>query len=63
MIEILRTDDPIRLHFCQTLLEEAEIAVLVVGGGVYAQMPSRLLVPDGEAELALRLIVEAERSL
>lgn len=63
MVEVLKTDDPIRLHFFKTLLEEAEIDALVIDGGVYVQLPRRLMVPDDDADMARRLIAEAERSL
>jgi hypothetical protein len=64
MVEILKTTDPIRLHFLKTLLEEAEIPAVVFGSGVYANvLPSRLMVPEDDADLARRLIAEAERDL
>jgi hypothetical protein len=65
MIEILKTSDPVRLHFLKTLLEEADIQAFVFdGGGQWpGALPSRLVVPDGDEDLARRLITEAERDL
>jgi Putative prokaryotic signal transducing protein len=64
MIEILKTGDPVRLNFLTAVLEEADLHPFVVGPGPYpGVLLSRVMVPDSEAELARRLIVEAERDL
>jgi len=62
MIEVLETTDPVRLHFLKRFLEEAGLSAFVFGGespwpGAF---PARLMVPEAEAELARRLIAEAE---
>ena len=64
MIEILTTSDPVRLSFLQTVLEEAELHPFVMSASAYpGVLDSRLMVPDGEVELARRIIVEAEADL
>jgi len=64
VIELLKTTNPVRLHFLRTLLEEADLHPFVNLASPYpGVLPSRLLVPDSEAELARRLIEEAERGL
>lgn len=64
MIELLKTSDPVRLSFLTSVLEEAELHPFVLGASPYpGVLPSRLMVPDSEVELARRLIDEAEASL
>lgn len=65
MIELLKTDDRIRLHFLRTMLESAEIQVFVfdAAGSWPGAIPARLMVGAGDAELARRLMIEAERGL
>ena len=64
MIELLKTGDPVRLSFLRAVLEEAELHPFVLGASPYpGVLPSRLMVPDSEVELARRLILEAERDL
>jgi len=64
MIEILTTSDPVRLSFLRTVLEEAELHPFVMSASAYpGVLDSRLMVPDGEVELARRIIVEAEADL
>ncbi|MFL5297215.1 MAG: DUF2007 domain-containing protein [Phenylobacterium sp.] len=64
MIEILETSDPVRLSFLRAILEEADLHPFVMGASPYpGVLPSRLMVPDSEEELARRLISEAEASL
>jgi hypothetical protein len=62
VIKLLETSDRIRLHFLQSYLEEAGVQVFVVEGGSPwpGVFPARLMVPEGEADLARRLIAEAE---
>jgi len=62
MIAILETRDPVRLNFLKTILEEADLHPFIFGGvAPYpGALPSRLLVPQSEAELARRLIEEVE---
>lgn len=64
MIEILKTSDPVRLSFLSAVLEEAELHPFVMSASAYpGVLDSRLMVPDGEVELARRIIVEAEADL
>ena len=64
MIELLKTGDAVRLSFLRAVLEEAELHPFVLGASPYpGVLPSRLMVPDSEVELARRLIAEAERGL
>ena len=65
MIELLKTDDRIRLHFLRSVLEAAEIQVFIfdAAGAWPGALPARLMVGTGDAELARRLMVEAERGL
>ena len=61
MIEILKTTDPVRLNFTQTMLESAGLSPLLVEASAYpGVLASRLLVPDDEAAQARRLIAEIE---
>jgi Putative prokaryotic signal transducing protein len=63
MIEILKTTDPVRLHFLKTMLEEAGLNPLLVEASAYpGVLASRLLVPDDEAPMARRVMDEAEKS-
>ena len=61
MIAILETDDPVRLHFVKLVLEAAELHPMVVGA-VYPSLPTRLMVPESEVEMARHTIAEAERA-
>ncbi|MEO7639860.1 MAG: DUF2007 domain-containing protein [Ramlibacter sp.] len=64
MIAILETRDPVRLNFLKMILEEAELHPFIFGGvAPYpGALPSRLMVPESEADLAKRLIAEIEAS-
>ena len=65
MIEIVRTNDLVLVGFLQSLLENANIPVLVADmhmsalEGMIGAFPRRLLVPDDHAPQARRLIREA----
>jgi hypothetical protein len=62
VIEVLKTTDPVRLSFLRSMLEEAELHPFVMGASPYpGVLPSRLMVPDSEAEMARRLIAEVEK--
>ena len=64
MIELLKTSDPVRLSFLRAVLEEAELHPFVFGATPYpGVLPSRLMVPESEEELARRLIAQAEAEL
>ena len=64
MIEILRTNDIVTIGFLQSLLEQADIPVIVADGhmsaieGSIGAFPRRLLVPDDHAAQARRLIAD-----
>lgn len=62
MIAILETADPVRLHFLKTMLEEAGLQVFLFEAATPwpGAFPARLMVPDDEADLARRLIAQAE---
>lgn len=62
MIAILETADPIRLHFLKTMLEEAGLQVFLFEAATPwpGAFPARLMVPQDEADLARRLIAQAE---
>lgn len=62
MIAILETSDPVRLGFLTAILQEADFHPFVFGSGdpYPGTYPSRLMVPDDEAELARRLIAQVE---
>jgi len=61
MIEVLKTTDPVRLNFTQTMLEAAGLNPLLVEASAYpGVLASRLLVPDDEAAQARRVIAEIE---
>jgi hypothetical protein len=65
MVEIVRTNDLVLVGFLQSLLENANIPVLVADmhmsalEGMIGAFPRRLLVPDDQADQARRLIREA----
>ena len=65
MVEIIRTKDVVVLGFVQSLLEHADIPVLVAYGhisvleGSIGAFPRRMLVPEDHAAQARRLIAEA----
>ncbi len=65
MIEVLSTNDPIRLNFAETVLRDAGLhAVTLDGltastfGGALPWVERRILVPEDEAEQAKRLLKE-----
>ncbi|HEU6442975.1 MAG TPA: DUF2007 domain-containing protein [Microvirga sp.] len=65
MVEIVRTNDLVMVGFLQSLLENANIPVLVADAhmsaleGMIGAFPRRLLVLDDDADRARRLIREA----
>ena len=65
MVEIVRTNDLVLMGFLQSLLENANIPVLVADSqinaleGMIGAFPRRLLVPDDHAAQARRLIRDA----
>jgi hypothetical protein len=64
MIAIIETSDPVRLNFLKMVLEEADLHPFIFeGGATDRSLPSRLMVPQSEVELAQRLIAEVEGPL
>jgi hypothetical protein len=65
MVEILRTNDIVLIGFAQSLLEGAQIPVLVADNhisgveGSIGAFPRRLLVPGDHAAQARRVMTEA----
>lgn len=65
MVEIVRTNDVVLVGFLQSLLENANIPVLVADSHMGALevmnilFPRRILVPDDHAAQARRLIRDA----
>ncbi|MDR7037905.1 MULTISPECIES: DUF2007 domain-containing protein [Methylobacterium] len=64
MIELIRTNDIVLIGFARSLLEGADIPVLVADEhmslmeGTIGAFPRRLLVPDDHARQARRLLTE-----
>lgn len=64
MIAVLETYDPVRLHYLKMVLEEADLHPFVFeAASPYRSLPTRLMVPESEAELARRMIEAAEADL
>jgi hypothetical protein len=65
MKELLRSNDPVLLSFVGTLLEEADIAFIVLDTnmsvleGSLGILPRRVLVEDGCVDRARTLLTEA----
>ena len=65
MLELMRTNDPIVLGLARSLLEEADILVMIADGhmsimeGSIGVFPRRLMVHRDEAAAARSLLVEA----
>jgi hypothetical protein len=65
MVEIVRTNDLVLLGYLQSLLENANIPVLVADAhmsameGMIGAFPRRLLVPDDRERQARRLVSDA----
>lgn len=65
MKELLRSNDPVLLSFVSTLLEEADIAFIVLDTnmsvleGSLGILPRRVLVEDGCVNRARTLLTEA----
>jgi sporulation-control protein spo0M len=65
VIEVLSTNDPIRLNFAQTVLRDAGLHVVTLDaetastfGGALPWVKRRVLVPEEEAQQAKRLLEE-----
>jgi hypothetical protein len=63
MIAVVETHDPVRLGFLKMILEEGGLHPFVFDAGspYRGALPSRLMVPESEIELARLLIQEVER--
>ena len=65
MVEIVRTNDLVLLGYLQSLLENANIPVLVADAhisaleGMIGAFPRRLLVPEDRERQARRLVSDA----
>ena len=65
MVEIVRSSDLVLVGFLQSLLENANIPVLVADAhmsaleGMTGAFPRRILVPEDHLQQARRLIAEA----
>jgi len=65
MVEIIRTNDIVLIGFVQSLLEHAQIPVLVADGhmsaieGSIGAFPRRVLVPEDYGSQARRLVRDA----
>jgi hypothetical protein len=66
VIEVLNTNDPVKLSFAQAVLKEAGIRAVVLDaetaglfGGALPWIKRRVLVPDEMAEKARRVLAEA----
>lgn len=67
MKEVLTTNDPVRLSFLRSVLEDAGIATVVLDNGLASVLSSvfasRLMVEEADLAQARRIVAEAERSL
>ena len=63
MIAVLETHDPVRLGFLKMILEEGGLHPFIFDAGspYRGALPSRLMVPESEVELARLLVEEVER--
>ncbi len=63
MVELLRAGDPVLLSYVSALLADAGIAAAVwdnhMSATVGGFLPSRVMVPDGDLEIARKLLAEA----
>lgn len=63
MVEILRTNDQVALSFAAALLTESNVhhhvADMHLSDGSVGEFQPRLLVADGQFELARRVLVDA----
>lgn len=66
MRELIRTNDPVLVSFVESLLRDADIAVIVADGnmsvleGSIGILPRRILVTDDQFEAARLILVDAE---
>tara|TARA_B100000513_G_scaffold25223_1_gene9724 strand:+ start:1406 stop:1639 length:234 start_codon:yes stop_codon:yes gene_type:complete len=66
MVELYRTNDPVLLSWMQARLAALEVPVLVFDGhasatdGAIAAVQRRIMVDEGDLDLARQVVVEAE---
>ncbi len=66
MRELIRSNDPVLLSFTESLLKDADIAVIVADGnmsvleGSIGILPRRLLVADEQFEIARLILIDAD---
>lgn len=67
MKEVLRTNDPVKLSYAQSLLRDADIEPIVLDqgmssmyGGGLPVIRTRIMVIDEDADEAARLLVELQ---
>ena len=67
MKEVLTTNDPVRLSFLRSVLEDAGVKTSVLDSALASVLSSlfssRLMVEDDDLAQAKRIIADAERSL
>ena len=67
MKELLTTNDPVRLSFLRSVLEDAGIETVVLDNAMASVLSSlftsRLMVDEADLDQAKRIIADAERSL
>jgi hypothetical protein len=65
--EVLTTNDPVRLSFLRSVLEDAGVKTVVLDNGLASVLSSvftsRLMVEEADLAQAKRIIAEAERSV
>lgn len=66
MIEVFKTNDPVRLSYAQAVLSEAGVEAVTLDsetagmfGGALPWIKRRVLVPDADADRALSLLSDA----
>ncbi|MBS0332558.1 MAG: DUF2007 domain-containing protein [Proteobacteria bacterium] len=64
MIELLKSNNPVRLQVLKSLLEDAGLNPLLVEASAYpGVIDASLQAPDEEADQARRIIEDVERDL
>jgi Putative prokaryotic signal transducing protein len=65
--EVLTTNDPVRLSFLRSVLEDAGVKTVVLDNALASVLSSlftsRLMVDEADLAQAKRIIADAERSL
>ena len=67
MKELLTTNDPVRLSFLRSVLEDAGVKTVVLDNALASVLSSlftsRLMVDEADLAQAKRIVADAERSL